>query len=401
MRSVLFLTSNYPRWTGDTTTPFVHDLAVDLGARGWPVTVLAPHAPGARRRETIDGVEVHRFRYALPESAQTVCYGGGALVNIGGSPRTLAKVPLLVGAEWLAAARLLGRHFGVVHAHWVLPQGFVAATVPARGARRVVTAHGGDVFGLRGAVLDRFARAALGRADAVTGNSGATAAALRELAPDAEVVRIPMGTDTAAPPEPLLVDRIRSAHRRPGGPLLVFVGRVVADKGIDDLLDAVALLVGQHPAVTAAVVGTGQYRDRARERAHELGIGDRVVFPGWAAPADVASWFAAADVVLAPSRIGRDGWQEGQGLSIIEAMAAGRPVVATTTGGIPETIQDRETGLLVAPSRPDLLARAVLQVLADPAAATAMAQRAQASVRERFSRAAAADAFAALYERLT
>jgi hypothetical protein len=105
---VLFVTSNYPRWAGDTTTPFVHDLAVDLGARGWQVRVLAPHAPGAARDETIDGVHVHRFRYLVLASAQTVCYGGGALVNIRNSRLTRAKIPVpfsprgwpLLGRSW-------------------------------------------------------------------------------------------------------------------------------------------------------------------------------------------------------------------------------------------------------------------------------------------------------------
>ena len=399
-RRVLFLTSNYPRWPGDTTTPFVHDLAVDLGARGWPVTVLAPHAPGALRRDTIDGVEVRRFRYVLPESAQTVCYGGGALVNIGGSKATLAKVPLLVAAEWAATAGLLRRRFDVLHAHWVLPQGFVAATVPSGGAVRVITAHGGDVFGLRGALLDRFARRALKTADAVTVNSGATEQALRGLSAEAKVNRIPIGTDTGGVTDEVLAARLRSQYRCGAGPLLVFVGRIVADKGIDDLIEAVGLLRVDHPDVRAAIVGIGQYLDDARSLADRLGLLDHIAFPGWAERSTVPSWFAAADVVLAPSRIGRDGWQEGQGLSIIEAMAVGRLVIATDTGGIPETIEDGLTGVLVPPERPSALAAAVRSLLADPAGARAMAERGRESVRQRFSRAASADRFAQLYERL-
>jgi glycosyltransferase involved in cell wall biosynthesis len=390
---VLFVTSNYPRWTGDSTTPFVHDLAVDLGGRGWPVTVLAPHFPGAARLEHLDGVEVHRFRYLRPESAQTVCYGGGALVNLAGSRATLAKVPALVVTEWAATAALLRRRFDVLHAHWVLPQGFVATSVPARGAATVITAHGGDVFGLRGGIVDRFSRWALDRADAVTVNSAATARAVGEIAPGADVTTIAMGVDVEARPDPDEVAAIRSR----GGPLLVFVGRVVPDKGVDDLLAALTRL----PGVRAAVVGTGQHLDSLRASSVELGVADRVEFTGWVDPARIPAWLAAADVVVAPSRIGRDGWQEGQGLSIIEAMAQRRPVVATATGGIPETIEDGVTGVLVAPQDPAALAAALSGLLADPAAAAVMGARAQASVRERFSRAAAADRFAALYERLT
>ena len=398
-RRVLFLTSNYPRWSGDTTTPFVHDLAVDLSARGWPIEVLAPHAPGAARSEVLDGVRVHRFRYAWPESAQTVCYGGGALVNIA-ARSTLATVPLLVAAEWAATAWSLRRGFDVLHAHWILPQGFVAAACPRFGAARVITAHGGDVFGLRGAVLDRFARRALESADAVTVNSAATASAVAELAPAAAVSLIPTGADTRGRADPATVDRLRAAHTPDGAPLLVFLGRIVADKGIDDLLECAALLIGTGIGVRLAVVGTGPHLDAGHRLAAELGIADRVTFPGWADPSDVASWFAAADVVLAPSRIGPGGWQEGQGLSIIEAMSAGRPVVSTRTGGIPETIEDGVSGILVEQRRPDELSAAVRGLLADPARAAAMGARARLSVAHRFSRSTAADRVAELYARV-
>lgn len=393
-RRVLFVTSNYPRWAGDSTTPFVHDLAVDLGERGWSVTVLAPHFPGAARREELDGVEVFRFRYLAPESAETVCYGGGALINLAQSRTALAKVPFLVAAEWRASAARLRTRYDVVHAHWVLPQGFVITTVPTRGAATVITAHGGDVFGLRGGIVDRFSRFALQRADAVTVNSAATERALAEITPKAAVTRIPMGADLT-PADPVLV-----ATRREAGPLVVFAGRVVAEKGVDDLVDAVALLSGPYPQLRAVVAGSGQHLEAVRRRAVERGVSERIDFVGWAKRGDVAAWLAAADLVVAPSRIGVDGWQEGQGLSIIEAMAQARPVVATATGGIAETIEDGVTGVLVPPENPAALARAISRILTDPAGSAAMGERARAHALASFSRTSSAGRFADLYERI-
>jgi glycosyltransferase involved in cell wall biosynthesis len=397
----LLLTSNYPRWQGDTTTPFVHNLAVDLGKRGWSIAVLAPHAPGASTREQVDGVDVHRFRYAVPERAETVCYGGGSLVNVRESRGVALKVPLVVGAEWLATLRQLRTGFDVVHAHWILPQGFVSAALPSRGAVRIITAHGGDVFGLRGNVVDRFARAALTRADAVTVNSKATQREVDALARGQARVRvIPIGTDTDSSPDPALTAKLREQHRRGTGPFLVFVGRIVEEKGVTDVVSAVAELRRTHPDVTAAIVGAGQHVELVRQLAAELGVADHIELPGWADQQDVPSWFASADVVLAPSRIGKAGWQEGQGLSIIEAMGAGRPVVATTTGGIPETITDGRTGLLVPPAAPDRLADAVRELIADPDRAAAIGAQARDSVAQRFSREASADTFADLYAEL-
>jgi phosphatidyl-myo-inositol dimannoside synthase len=398
---VLFLTSNYPRWRDDTTTPFVHDLAVDLSARGWQVRVLAPHAPGAARRESLDGIEVHRFRYLIPSGAQTVCYGGGALVNIRTSRITKAKVPALVSAEWVATTRSLIDSVDLVHAHWVLPQGFVAASTPFRGIPRLLTAHGGDVFGLRGGLLDRFAAYALRQADRVTVNSAATERAVREIAGDAVAIsRVPFGVDLRRAARPGLVARIRGTYRRGSGPLLVFVGRVVEEKGVEEVVRAVAAMVPNLPQVTAAIVGNGQHLERVRQLAKDLRVSDRVTTPGWADPADVPSWFAAADVVVAPSKVGRDGWVEGQGLSVIEAMAAGRPVVASATGGIVETIVDGESGLLVTPADPLALAVAVERLVADPQEAERIAKRGRETVLDRFDRSVTADRMHDIYRQL-
>ncbi|MHB8451106.1 MAG: glycosyltransferase family 4 protein [Mycobacteriales bacterium] len=396
---LLLLTSNYPRWSGDSTTPFVHHLAQDLSARGWRVQVLAPHAAGAAHGETLDGVAVRRFRYALPDRRQTLCYGGGALVNLAASRSAALLVPALVAAEWQAAARLLRTgSFAALHSHWVLPQGWVGTRVARHRLPHLLTVHGGDVFGLTSGALARFKRAALLAADAVSVNSSATQAAVRRLAPAVQRLhRIPMGVAVGPEPDPLDVQALRSRYRRGNGPLLVFVGRVVADKGVADLVAAVALLAaGPLPDVTAVLVGEGQHRSSLGTQVRAASLADRVHLPGWAQPGEVPSWLAAADVVVAPSRIGEGGWTEAQGLSVAEALAAGRPLVATRVGGIPDTVTDGVHGLLVAERDPAALAEAVGRLVADPALATRLATAGQLRVRAELSREASADAFDAV-----
>ena len=154
------VTSSLPRWEGDSTTPFVLHLARDLMDLGWRVRLLAPHAPSAAVREELQGVPVERFRYLVPESSQTVCYQGGALVNLRDRPANYLKLPALVVAEWCALTRrLLRGGVDLVHSHWVLPQGLVGTLACGPlGVRHVVTVHGGDVFGLRGPFLEALKR---------------------------------------------------------------------------------------------------------------------------------------------------------------------------------------------------------------------------------------------------
>lgn len=399
-RRVLFVTSTFPRWSGDSTTPFIFHLAQDLQDLGWRVDVIAPHAAGAARAEKLDGVHVRRFRYMWPASQQTVCYGGGALVNLRKNPINRLKLPMLVAAEWASLCRHVATNrYTAVHAHWILPQGFVAGLVPTRRAVRLLTVHGGDIFGLQADSLAAFKRFAVRRADAVTVNSSVTASAVRRLEPGVEPVTVPMGV-TEAHPDPSEVQRVRGMYRRKAGPLVAFVGRLIDEKGVDDLLEAVALLRRRCPDVTAIVIGEGQDREPLESRSKDLGIEDCVTFTGWIAHEDVAAHLAAADVFVAPSRRASDGWIEAQGLTIAEAMMSGVPVIATRVGGIIDTVHDGATGVLVDERQPKQIADALEQVVSDPSWAGRVAQQGRELARERFGRKQSAERFSQLIEEL-
>lgn len=394
MSRLLVVTSNYPRWEGDSTTPFVLHLTQRLAERGWDADVLAPHAPGAARDEVLAGVPVHRFRYLLPERAQTVCYQGGALVNLRQNRTNLLKLPALVGAEWAAVARR-ARSYDAVHAHWAIPQGLVGVLATTR-VPVVVTVHGGDVFALDQAPLRAAKRLAFRRAAAVTVNSSATERAVRRLAEPRRLARIPMGIEVDPPVDDALVARIRAEHA--GSPLVALVGRVVEEKGVFDLIAAADLVRGD---LRVVVLGEGQDRARAEADVRDRGLAEHVRFVGWVDPAEVPAWLAAADVVAAPSRTAPDGWAEAQGLSIVEAMAARRPVVATASGGIGDAVEHEVTGLVVGEGRPDELAAAIRRLADDPALAGRLADAGRARAVERFSADASADAFTHLFDEVT
>ncbi len=397
-RRVLLLTSNYPRWRGDSTTPFVHNLAQDLLDEGWAVDVLAPHAPQAARAESLDGVSVHRFRYLLPEAQQTVCYEGGALINLRERKSNWLKLPFLVLAELIATIRLhRRRRYGVINAHWILPQGFVGAIV-ARVTKTplAITVHGGDVFGLEGGVLRSFKRWALRRADVVTVNSGTTERGVTALDSAAAVHHIPMGVAVGSEPDARDVAAVRNDYQS-SGPLVVFVGRLIAEKGLDDLLEAIAELEGS----ALIVLGTGQDAAGLEERAAELGLRDRVHFMGWVDQERVPVYLHAADVLVGPSKTSESGWKEGMGLVFLEAMAAGTPVVATRSGGIPDIVQHEQTGLLVEEQAPAQIAQAVRRLQEDADLRTHVIESGRRLVAESYTRRASAAAFADLFESLT
>ena len=399
---VLCVTSNLARWEGDSTTPFVLNLASDMQALGWDIDLLAPHAPGAASRETLAGVGIERFRYLWPASQQNVCYQGGALINLRRNPLTKLKLPALVAMELAAVTRRLAvRDYDLVHSHWILPQGFTGmlATRVLR-TPHVITVHGGDIFGLRGKLMSRLKRAALERADAVTVNSSCTQQAVTDLTADIDrLERIPMGVAIAplSTAEKQHAEQISAQYRLGNGPLLLFIGRIVEEKGLQDLLHAVKLLAGDLPDASALILGEGQERVEMEALSQALGISDRVHFAGWVAPESIPTYLAAADIFVGPSRRAPDGWVEAQGLTFLEAMAAGTPVIASRLGGILDSVTDGETGLLVDERSPAQIAAAVRKLGADPELASRMAENAHRKVNAGFSRAASAEAFSTLF----
>jgi len=159
-------------------------------------------------------------------------------------------------------------------------------------------------------------------------------------------------------------------------PVVGVVARLEAEKGHRTLIDAWPVVLETHPEARLLVVGEGSERNALEAQAASLGISDRVVFTG--RREDVPAVTAALDISVLPS------YREAQGLSVLEAMALGRPVVASNVGGIPEMIEDGVSGLLVPPGDCFALAGSIVRLLSDHPYADMLARRGHDLVHERF-----------------
>lgn len=173
---------------------------------------------------------------------------------------------------------------------------------------------------------------------------------------------------------------------RPGSdPVLAASGRFGREKGFDVLLKSLALI----PETSLILIGDGPERAELELLARDLGLAERVRFTGWVdEPRELV---AGADLFVTPSRA------EAFGLATLEAMEAGLPVVATNVGGIPELIGDGDSGVLVDPERPAVLARAIVELLRDEPRRRELGRRARLRARQHFSAATTARSFADLY----
>jgi glycosyltransferase involved in cell wall biosynthesis len=187
-------------------------------------------------------------------------------------------------------------------------------------------------------------------------------------APEAQIVVLPYFVEP--PSDSLLSDPPAD------GPLL-FVGRLADSKGLDVLLHALPAVAG---GVRLEVVGDGWHLPLAREVVKTLEMGERVSFVGWESADGVGQRLQGARCLVVPSI-----WPEPFGIVGLEAMGWARPVIASRVGGITEWLDDGKTGLLAEPGSSADLARAIWDLLAEPARARAMGQEGRKRVEARFS----------------
>jgi glycogen(starch) synthase len=177
-------------------------------------------------------------------------------------------------------------------------------------------------------------------------------------------------------------------------PLLLCLGRLAPEKGLDLALSAFARLADRRPGVRLLLAGDGPLRGQLEQQVSALGLQDRVELLGWVPPDDVPRLINSATLLLMPSR------EEALPLVAIEAAQMGRPVVAARVGGLPEVVAHGSTGLLVQPDSPLALAAAVERVLDAPELAGRMGAAARRRAQEVFGLERHVESYEALYRRL-
>jgi phosphatidylinositol alpha-1,6-mannosyltransferase len=181
---------------------------------------------------------------------------------------------------------------------------------------------------------------------------------------------------------------------------VLYVGRLVKSKGVDDLIAAYKVVSERIPRSRLIIVGDGPERGRLEGLAHELNLSTGVVFRGTLRGEELDEEYAKCTVfAMASKRVSDDPAIETFGLVIVEALMYGKPVVGTLLGGIPEIIDHEVNGLLVPEGRPKELANALIRILTDQDLAGRLHRNALESAEKKFTWAAATDRLLSCYSR--
>jgi len=348
------LTDCYPPHTGGGVEKVASELVHGLLGRGHVVRVLTLSTRPAAAFEVDGDFSIRRF----------------SALDLTG----------LVGVQFVLPWGLLrgvlreARDFkpDVIHAHNLFFRTTEAVALLRRFLRvpLVTTLHLGALEGNEKLLnfLVRLYEATMGRyilraSDAVTAVSAAVAEHGGQVSGAKRRIQvIPNGVDTV----------VFQPGQVPEKPEIIFVGRLVPNKGPLTMVRAAARVNRRYPEARFTLVGDGPQRQRLEREAARLGIAGAVRFTG--VRDDVPEMLRQATVFVRPSTL------EGLPLTILEAMACGLPVVATPVGGTPEVVRDGDQGLLIPVDDEAALAAAILKLLDDPAAATEMGRRGRETV---------------------
>lgn len=416
---ILFLTQTWPRFAGDTSGPFIRDLARALVAGGDAVDVLAPHTEGLARRWEDDGVTVHTFRYA-PERFEVLGYSRSLEADERIRPLAGVVAPAYLWEARRAARRLLAtERFDLLQAHWVVPNALAVAPLgqrprhrgrsagtangdPAAGRERgvplAVGLHGSDVFQAERAGVRRWVGRALRRTSVLTGCSPELVDRVCALGFDREHAHvIPYGVDieTFRPGGPAVRDWREDLGIPPQASLLLTVGRMVSKKGFDILVEVLPGLLERHSDLHVVLAGAGDLLETFRQRLAPWA--ERAHLPGAVLRDTLPDLYRAADLFVLPAVHDRKGNVDGLPNVILEAMASGLPVVASGISGIPLAVDDGTHGLLVPERDPAALADALDSLLVNAEARREMGRVARRRAETELTWAAVAGRYRRAY----
>jgi glycosyltransferase involved in cell wall biosynthesis len=360
---ILVLSSVYPRFEADQEVPWLRVSVSHLKKAGCDIEVVAPSHKGIKSHE-IDGIKVHRFRYA-PAKLEILTHDEGAPSKIAKNPLLqLLAIPYIILGSLLALKTCLKFKPQIIHVHWPFPHGFMAFfaklfyRVPV-----VLNFHGAELLLARKKKwIKPFLKFFIKHANLIFANSSFTAKKIKEIY-SREIEISPYGNTFNNP---------IASHTKSFNPFRVlFVGRHIERKGIEYLVKAAAMLDKEKFQIR--IVGGS------------TSISENVLFLGKLSREDLAKEYQNASCFVLPAIIDSKGDTEGLGVVLIEAAEYGLPLIASDVGGIPDVIVHKKTGLLVPEKNPEALAAAIKELSENEPLQKSLVEGANEHIKKNFS----------------
>lgn len=352
---VLMLSWEYPPHLVGGLGKHVTEIIPALQRLGVEITLLTPRWAGGAEREVVDGAEIHRLDPGDPES----------------DFHSTTRKTNLVLEQYAESLWNETGGYDVIHAHDWLTAFAAAATKRKYRTPLVATIHATEKGRGRGYLHSDMQQAIHSTEWWLTYEAWRIIACSNFMAQEivhyfaapldkVDVIPNSISMQALEQYENIDLSGFREMYARPDEHLVFNIGRVVAEKGVQVLVEAVPMVLAEFPQAKVVIAGRGAMVDELKQRTEELGVSEKVTFCGFVSDEDRNRLYRVADCAVFPSLY------EPFGIVALEAMAAKCPVVVASVGGLQEVVHYPETGITVYPDNPDSLAWGILHTLLHP-----------------------------------
>lgn len=370
----MVIVSCFPKHKDDPGD-FVYDLTKKLKEKGFNISVLTPHVINSKFKENINGLKVYRFPYFYPFEFQKLAYGSGIPYNLKNSYLAKIQTPLFFLSELFYAIWVIRKEkVEVIHSHWLVPQGLVGAICRnIFGIPHIATLHSSEI------TLVKKIPAGRRIAEFIVNNTNVIVSVSLHRAKElltfislkaSDVTKekievIPMGVYLSDFRNEINKDELKVKYGINSKFVVLFVGRLVEVKGCEYLIEGFKSVADKFDDVQLIIVGTGPLETELKKVVKELDLNECIGFEGFVEHIKIGDYYSLSDIVVFPSIVDSSGFEEGSPVVLLEALAVGKPIVATRTKGVMEVITDEWNGVLVEQKNSEQIAEKVLELLND------------------------------------
>lgn len=388
---VCLLTHTFPRFSKDPAAPFMDGVASGIEKAGNEVFVLTPYSPFFKN--TKRDYQVITYKYIFPNCLHKLGYSETLSDDKNLKSVSLLLSPLLIIFGTITLYRLVKKEkIDLINAHWILPNGFMAAIVSKlTGVPVVSTLPGSDVYMAgKNDFYKLMAKFAAATSKVVTSNSGQLLADLANIT-GVDLVGKSKVIIYGVDPEVFKPDAVNNTYLREklsiakNVPIVLGVGRLVTKKGFRYLIEAAPNVLKKYPDTVFVIVGDGDQRNALESLVNKKRISKNIRFTGSINYQELKNYYNLADISVLPSIRDEKGNLDDQSVSVIEAMACGKPVVTTDFPGYKLVIKNGVNGFLVSEKNTVGIEKALLKLISSSLLEGNIGRKNRETVVEKFS----------------
>ena len=334
------ITSAYPEFEDDPHGIFIHRLMREINKQGHEVHILAPYT-GEKTEYMLDGVNIKKFNYFYPKKYQRLAGRSGMIDNVKEGFFVKLQFVTFIFFNVINSCRKL-KDMDIIHVQWPIPNGLGALFLKIfYKIQYLNTIHGEEVYLSKRYHTIPILKLLVNHSSKTLTNSSATLKACLDSGLKSEKLEIiPFGVDTNFF-RPINIQKDENIFQ------ILAVGYLIERKGFEYLIKAMKEVLKEHYKVKLKIVGSGPLETQLKTLIKDLKLENNIQIISNLSDEELVEFYNSSDLFVLPSIVDSQGNTEGLGVVLLEAMACELPVIGSNIGGIPDIIQDHETGLLV------------------------------------------------------